>query len=103
MKRLTTALLVCLCATRVMAQQPQNVTIRLDFDTGAENAGSEMLPVLPISRAWSDSVSVFFNDQLRQRGPQNLLRTQNNPAPTYRLMIQPLPIVTIDNKPVVTT
>ena len=100
MRTLTTVLLTLLCVAPAAAQQNvQNVTIRLDFDTGEDNAGSAFLAVLPASRAWSDSVSVFFNDQLRQKAPPNLMRSQNDPAPTYRLFIQPLPVMKADNKP----
>src|SRR4051794_17559875 len=89
MRIVATVFLTLLCAVHAAAQQNvQNVTIRLDFDTGEDNAGSAYLAVLPASRAWSDSVSVFFNDQLREKGPQNLMRSQTDQAPTYRLFIQ---------------
>ena len=97
MKSVALALFFCLQATQALAQQ--KTTVRLDFALGEHNAGSELLAVLPQSRAWSDSVSVFFNDELRQRGPQNLARV-NEPRPTYRLMLQPLPIIGASRKPV---
>jgi len=76
------------------AAPAQNVTLRLDFATGEANAGADMLSRLPINRAWSDSVSVYFNDELRQRGPSNLVRTQaTGLTPNYRLMVQPLPMM----------
>ena len=107
MKSAALALMICLYATNAIAQQQasngmaqqQNVTIRLDFALGEHNATSELLAVLPASRAWCDSVSIFFNDQLRQRGPQNLARV-NAAHPTYRLMLQPLPIIGAGNKKV---
>ena len=101
MKVTTLALLVCVCAARAAAQQPAHmVSVRLDFALGEENAGSDLLAVLLASRAWSDSVSVYFNDDLRARGPQNLSRVVNDRRPTYRLMLQPLPIIGAGNKKV---
>ena len=77
----------------------QNVTIRLDFETGEGTAGASALATLPIKRGWVDSVSSYFNDELRQKGPTNLVRTQAA-IPNYRLLIQPLPMMTTDDKPV---
>lgn len=77
----------------------QNVTVRLDFVTGEGSSGAATLATLPINRGWSDSVSSYFNDALEQRGPENLLRVQASGfAPNYRVIVQPLPIMTTDNK-----
>ena len=76
----------------------QNVTMSLDFATGDGNGGVSALTTLPISRAWSDSVSAYFNDELQAKGPSNLVRTLNG-LPNFKVIIQPLPLLA-DNKPV---
>jgi hypothetical protein len=70
----------------------------LDFATGEGYSGVSMLTTLPVNRAWSDSVSAYFNDELKQKGPPNLVRTQVT-LPNLKVIVQPLPMLA-DNKPV---
>lgn len=97
MRYLAIGLAAALCAHPVTAQQG-NVTIRLDFATGEQTAGAAALATIPINRGWTDSVSSYFNDELRQRGPANLVRTQTASA-NFTLIIQPLPVMA-NNKPI---
>ena len=88
-------LTLALVTTPVAAQ-----SFRVDFITGEDNASATTLTTLPINRGWSDSVSAYINDELRGRTTTNLVRV-NSPglAPNYRLVVQPLPAMTTDNKP----
>lgn len=86
-----------LCAGKLSAQ---NVTMRLDFATGEDNASASQLSKLPAIRAFTDSVSAYFNDELRQHGPPNLVRDQaTNTRQNFRVVIQPLPMMTAANTP----
>lgn len=96
--RLLTIAFIALLSQTVSAQQPRDITMSLDFSIGDSNGGASILTMLPLNRAWSDSVGAYFNDELRQKGPSNLVRAQTASA-DYKVVVQPLPMLA-DNKPV---
>lgn len=85
--RLTLSLLSLAFATAPAYAQHQ-FTLRVDYDQSAPNTDAAF-----VTKAWTDSVSVYLNNELAQRGPNNLVIVPDSRDADFRLLIQSLPVM----------
>lgn len=67
----------------------RSITLQVDFENG------QGIETAFVTKAWTDSVDIYFNAELAQHGPPNLARV-NRPAGSfanYRLLVQSIPMM----------
>jgi len=71
------------------AAAQRSVTLQVDFDNGSR------LETAFVSKAWTDSVDIYFNAELAQHGPTNLVRVTRpiGSFANYRLLMQSIPLM----------
>jgi len=88
----------------VPAAAQREFTVQLEFATGEGIRDTDMaLTGVPLVRAWTDSVSIYFNSELRSRGPSNLFRAEpGRPGfgANYRVLINAIPLLDTSQRPV---
>lgn len=92
--RFTLAILcLALVSQPAMAQQ-KSVTLQVDFAQQAA-VNEAAIGGAFITKAWTDSVDIYLNAEMAQRGPSNLVRVPT--SGNYRLLVQSIPLMAGSN------
>lgn len=87
--------IACLALVAAPARAQRQVTLRVDYSESAPTTDAAF-----VTKAWTDSVNIYFNAELAQHGPTNLVRVaEPRDFTNYRLLVQSIPLMTVGGPP----